>query len=118
AARLAGAFDNRRMLIGAQLIMAAGVALPALSHGVAPIMLAALAVGGTFVAMRMGCMQEARVIGKGHATGLIAALTAAFAFGQIVGPLSVSWLIGGDGGFFVAVFLVRAVCVRVGVTET
>jgi MFS family permease len=108
-ARLAGVLDNRRMLIGAQLIMAAGVALPAALHGIAPIMLAALAVGGTFMVITMVCMQEARVIGKGGATGLMAALTAAFAFGQIVGPLSVSWLIGPDGDFSAALYLASAV---------
>ena len=74
-------------------------------------MCAALAVGGTFVWITMVCMQEARVIGKEHATGLMAALTAAFAFGQIVGPLSVSWLIGADGDFSAALVLAGAVLV-------
>jgi len=110
-ARLAGVFDNRKVLIGGQLVMATGVILPAVGHGIVPIMLAALAVGGTFVAITMVCMQEARVIGKAHATGLIAALTAAFAFGQIVGPLTVSWLIGADGDFSRALYLASAVLV-------
>ena len=105
AARFAGFLGNRRVLIGAQVIMATGVALPAALHGIVPIMFAALAVGGTFMVITMVCMQEARVIDRGHATGLIAALTAAFAFGQIVGPLTVSWLIGADGDFSSALYL-------------
>lgn len=111
AARFISFFDRRRMLIGAQLVMAAGVALPAILHGIAPIMFAALAVGGTFMVITMVCMQEARAIGGSHATGLFAALTAAFAFGQIVGPLTVSWLIGADGGFSAALYLASAVLV-------
>ena len=109
AARFAGAVDNRRVLTGAQVIMATGVALPAVLHGIVPIMLAALAVGGTFMVITMVCMQEARVIGKAGATALMAALTAAFAFGQIVGPLSVSWLIGPDGAFSAPLYLASAV---------
>jgi predicted MFS family arabinose efflux permease len=109
ATELAGRIDNRRVLIGSQLLMAAGVVLPALLPGIAPIMVAALAVGGTFMVITMVCMQEARVIGGAHATGLIAVLTAAFAAGQIVGPLSVSWLAGAAGGFSAALLLASAV---------
>jgi predicted MFS family arabinose efflux permease len=108
-ARFARFLGNRQLLIGAQLIMAAGVALPATWHGIVPILLAALAVGGTFMVITMVCMQEARVIGKDHATGLIAVLTAAFAFGQIVGPLSVSWLLRADGNFSAPLYLASAV---------
>jgi MFS family permease len=116
AARFGGFIDNRRVLIGAQLVMAAGVALPAALHGIGPIMFAALAVGGTFMVITMVCMQEARVIARGSATGLMAALTAAFAFGQIVGPLSVSWLVGPDGDFSAALFLASAVLTAGAVT--
>ena len=62
-----------------------------------------------FMVITMVCMQEARVIGKGSATALMAALTAAFAFGQIVGPLSVSWLIGPDGDFSAPLYLASTV---------
>jgi hypothetical protein len=95
--------------------MAFGVALPVVWPGIAAIMLAALLVGGTFMVITMVSMQEARAIGGRNPTGLIAAMTAAFAFGQIAGPLSVSYTIGADGNFsaallFASLLLVAGAC--------
>jgi hypothetical protein len=46
----------------------------------------------------MAAIQEAKAIAGRHAIALVSALTAAFAIGQILGPMSVSLLIhlGGD----------------------
>jgi MFS family permease len=93
AAWLARVIANRRLWMASQFTMAAGVAVPVLWPGIAGIMLAALFVGGTFVVCTMVGLQEARLVAGSHATGLMAAMTAAFALGQVFGPLSVSYAI-------------------------
>jgi predicted MFS family arabinose efflux permease len=105
AAVRSGAIGNRRVWIASQLTMAFGVALPVIWPGIAAIMFAALFVGGTFMVITMVSMQEARAIGSRNPTGLIAAMTAAFAFGQIAGPISVSYTIGADGNFTIALLV-------------
>lgn len=90
---------NRRRWILGHLVMALGVALPVLWPGILAIMLAALLVGGTFMVITMAGMQEARYVAGPLATPLMAAMTAAFAAGQIVGPLSVSYMVGADADF-------------------
>jgi MFS family permease len=93
AAALARVMPNRRLWMVSQFTMAVGVAVPVLWPGIAGIMLAALFVGGTFVVCTMVGLQEARLVAGPHATGLMATMTAAFALGQILGPLSVSYAI-------------------------
>ncbi len=102
AAALQGAIGIRRSWIAGHVVMALGIALPVLRPGIAGIMLAALLVGGTFMVVTMAAMREARDAAGPHATGLIAAMTAAFAAGQIAGPISVSVLVGREGGFSAA----------------
>lgn len=87
AAAFAARIGNRRLIAASQLVMAFGVALPALVPGLAAVMISALCVGGTFMVITLAVMQEARAVGGANPTRLIAALTAAFALGQIVGPL-------------------------------
>jgi MFS family permease len=99
AAVLPQSLGNRRLWIGSQLLMAGGVALPVVWPGIAGIMLAALFVGGTFMVTTMVAIREAREVAGQQATGLIAAMTAAFAIGQIVGPISASFLVGRNGDF-------------------
>jgi Uncharacterised MFS-type transporter YbfB len=52
--------------------------------------IAACCVGGTFMVATMTGLQEARILAADHVSRLIAAMTAAFALGQIAGPLLVS----------------------------
>ena len=73
---------------------AAGVIMPALLPGPVGIVLAAVAVGGTFLVITMIGMQEALRVAPGRAASLMAAMTSAFALGQILGPLAVSALAG------------------------
>jgi len=82
--------------------MAFGVALPIVWSGIAPIMLAALFVGGTFMVITMAGLQEARAIGGAQAPQLMAAMTAAFAAGQVAGPLVVALLVRRPHGFALA----------------
>ena len=93
------ALGTRRLWIAGHLVMAAGVVAPALQGGIGTIMVSALLVGGTFTVITMAGFQEGRRVGGPHATRMIAAMASAFAIGQIVGPVGVSYTIGGDGSF-------------------
>jgi MFS family permease len=90
---------NRRLWALSQFVMAAGVAAPVLWPSMGGIMVAALLVGGTFMVSTMGGMQEAQIVAGPHATRLMAAMTAAFAAGQIAGPLLVATGVGPRGDF-------------------
>ena len=100
---LAGVFvtalGTRRLWIVGHLVMAVGVVAPVLRAGIGAIMASALLVGGTFTVITMAGFQEGRRTGGPDATRMIAAMASAFAIGQIVGPVAVSYTIGGDGGF-------------------
>jgi MFS family permease len=90
---------NRRLWTASHFIMAAGVALPVVWPHIAAVFLAALLVGGTFMVVTLAAMQEARRVAGSAATVLIAAMTASFAAGQIVGPLLVAYAFQGESGF-------------------
>ncbi|TMH95045.1 MAG: YbfB/YjiJ family MFS transporter [Betaproteobacteria bacterium] len=81
----------------AQLVMALGVVAPLAVHGLAGILVAALCVGGSFMVVTMTGMQEALRVAGPHAAQLMAAMTAAFATGQILGPVFASLLIEARG---------------------
>jgi hypothetical protein len=82
----------RRLWAAAQVVMAAGVLAPALRMSVATLLWCAVCVGGTFMVVTMTGIQEARRIAGATAPRLIAAMTAAFALGQLVGPFTVTSL--------------------------
>jgi MFS family permease len=100
--------SSRRLWFLCHFIMAAGVALPVLRSSLATVFLAALLVGGTFMVITLAAMQEAKRIAGADAPVLIAAMTAAFAAGQIAGPLSVTWLSGNDNNFSTALLIAAA----------
>ena len=109
-ALLSGRISNRAAWIASQLVMALGVAAPVISPSVGGIALAALCVGGTFVVMTMTGLQVARTVAGAQAPRLMAAMTAAFAAGQVAGPLVVSLLVGA-AGFGAALLIACAVLV-------
>lgn len=80
----------RRVCAASLLVMAVGVAAPAIDKGLGALIVSAVCVGGTFMVMTMAGVQEAQRLAPGNSTKLIAALTAAFALGQLAGPLIVS----------------------------
>ena len=80
-----------------QFVMALGICLPVIVPGLTSVMLAALCVGGTFMVITMAGMQEARAVAGPDATSLMAAMTTAFAVGQIMGPVVVSYSLAGGG---------------------
>ena len=69
--------------------MALGMAVAALRHDLAAVIVAALLVGGTFMVITQAGMVAARLAGA--AAPRAALMTAAFAAGQIVGLLLAAW---------------------------
>jgi hypothetical protein len=100
---------NRRLWAASQLLMAAGVALPALWHSMTAIILAGLLVGGTFMVITMAAVQAARAIAGPQPVGLLSAMTAAFAIGQLLGPLSARALLNTGGGLPSALLIASGV---------
>lgn len=89
----------------AQWVMAAGVLLPTVVPGLAGLALAALCVGGTFMLITLLGLQEVRQRAGAHARKWLAAMTAAFAFGQLCGPLMANALLGMGWTFDAALWL-------------
>jgi MFS family permease len=89
--RLGRGRGDRQVWRGAQALMALGMLAVAIWHHIAAVILAALLVGGTFMVITQAGMLAARR-GAGPAAPRAAAImTAAFAAGQILGPLLASW---------------------------
>ena len=107
---------NRRLWAMSHLVMALGVAAPMVWPSICGVLIAACLVGGTFMVNTMGGMQEAQIVGGPHATSLIAVMTAAFAAGQIAGPLLVTCTVGPDGDFSRPLLLACLLLVVSGVT--
>ena len=93
AAGLSKSLGNRRLWSLGHLVMACGVVLPVVWQGIIPIMLSALLVGATFTVITMAGFQEGRKVGG---VSMIAAMAAAFATGQIMGPLTVSSVVHAE----------------------
>jgi hypothetical protein len=78
----------------AQGAMAAGVLVPVLWQSPWALLVSATCVGGTFMIVTMAGMQEARRVAGATASRLMALMTAAFALGQIAGPITMA--VGGS----------------------
>ncbi len=86
-------FSDRQIWAASQTVMAAGLLLPAVHPHILTIIAAGLCVGGTFMIVTMTGMKEAhRIAPPDDAMRHIAAMTAAFATGQMIGPLLASAL--------------------------
>lgn len=109
---LSAHLSNRRIWALAHAVMAVGVATPVLLPGMAGIAISALCVGGTFMVATMAGMQEARALAPDRASQLIAAMTTAFALGQILGPLLVSLVSAWPNGM--GVLLITAALLLLG----
>lgn len=90
---------NRRLWAASHLVMALGVSAPVVWPTIGGVLVAALLVGGTFMVATMSGMHEAQIVGGPRATSLMAVMTAAFAAGQMVGPLLVSFTVGPRANF-------------------
>jgi predicted MFS family arabinose efflux permease len=87
AARRFGHANRLRVWAVGHLLMAAGVILPSVWLAPATIAIAALLVGSTFMVGTMIGMQEARARAPRNPTALLGLMTAAFAIGQLAGPV-------------------------------
>ena len=90
---------------GAQVVMAVGVSMPVMAPGLLGLVVAALCVGGTFMLITLLGLQEARHQGGANAQRLLAAMTAAFAVGQLTGPVAANLLLEMGWPFHSALWL-------------
>jgi hypothetical protein len=65
---------------------------PLMAANIGTLLFAAIAIGGTFMVLTTAGMQEAHRVAGNAAPRLMAAMTAAFAVGQLLGPIAVSVL--------------------------
>lgn len=79
--------DRLRVWAVSHVLMAGGVLLPSLWLSLTSIAVAALLVGGTFMVITLVGMQAARARAPINPTVILARMTAAFALGQLAGPL-------------------------------
>lgn len=77
---------NARTFALACLVEAFGVALSVLGSGAAAVLLAAVLLGGTFIAITAIGLVHARSLARGDPRRSIALMTAAFGLGQMIGP--------------------------------
>jgi MFS family permease len=87
ATRWLPAWPSHAVWAASQVVMAFGVLLHALLPNLLTTVLSAVCVGGTFMVATMAGIQHARQVAAERAPRLIAAMTAAFALGQLIGPL-------------------------------
>ena len=87
ATRWLPAWPSHAVWAASQLVMAFGVLLHALLPNMATTVASAVCVGGTFMVATMAGIQHARRVASDRAPRLIATMTAAFALGQLIGPL-------------------------------
>ena len=97
-----------------QIIMAVGTLLPALWQSLAGLMLSALMVGGTFMVVTIAGLQvAASQVTHYPKYNLSALMTASFAFGQLIGPLTA--LIATGKNIWLALLPVSAIVLLIGV---
>ena len=109
-------FDNVSLLgvwRVSQIIMAVGTLLPALWQSLAGLMLSALMVGGTFMVVTMAGLQvAASQVTHYPKYNLSALMTASFAFGQLIGPLTA--LVATGKNIWLALLPVSAIVLLIG----
>lgn len=87
-AQLGRFYSQLQIWLGAQVVMAIGVFMPVVWNSLAALLIAAICVGGTILSITAAGLQEAQVVvGPAAARKQMAAMTASFALGQLIGPL-------------------------------
>ena len=100
SAALQRRFSNRTMWGLSQVGMAIGLLLPVIFPHILSIVAAGLCVGGTFMVITMAGLREAhRIATPADAVHHVAAMTAAFATGQTIGPVFASALYDATASF-------------------
>lgn len=105
---------SRRVWAIGQFVMAIGVSTPVLFPSAGALLVAAVCVGGTFMVTTMAGMQEARRLAGADAPRWMAAMTAAFALGQLAGPLMVGVAVSSGASGMVGPSLVAAAVLSAG----
>lgn len=90
AARWGQRLSPRQLWTRAQWLLTAGVLAPVISINIATMLIAAMSVGGTFMVITMAGIKEMLRIDAPQGARGVGMMTAAFAVGQIAGPLTVS----------------------------
>ncbi|PWU27734.1 MFS transporter [Pseudomonas sp. RW407] len=90
---------TRRALAANLLVQALGVILPVLQHSAPAYLASALLVGGTFMGTPTIALPAARLAASKVRFNMLAAMTAVYGVGQIVGPLASSALYQLGGSF-------------------
>jgi MFS family permease len=102
AARFGHRLASWRLWTGAQWVLTAGVLAPVVSLNVVTLLIAAVCVGGTFMVITMAGIREVMRVGGPQASRGVGMMTAAFALGQIAGPMTVSLFAGSSSAFTIA----------------
>jgi MFS family permease len=102
AARFGRRLAPRLMWMGAQWVLAAGVVAPVVALNIVTLLFSAVCVGGTFMIITMAGIKEVLRVAGPQASRSVGMMTAAFATGQIAGPLTVSLLAGSSNAFSIA----------------
>jgi len=92
-------------LLAAYLVQGVAIVLPIVSGSPAAALAAALGFGGTFVGIAVLTVSLGGAIAPQNPTRMIGLLTAAFGFGQIVGPVLAGELAAHEGNFTLALEL-------------
>ncbi|MGE0586839.1 MAG: YbfB/YjiJ family MFS transporter [Flavobacteriaceae bacterium] len=82
------------------VVEAIGVALSVTTQTPALIILAAMLLGGTMMALTGAGFSHVREIATGSARRLFAVMTVSFSIGQVAGPIVAGWLHDLQGSFF------------------
>jgi hypothetical protein len=83
-------------------VLTAGVLAPVVSLNVVTLLIAAICVGGTFMVITMAGIREVMRVGGPQMSRGVGMMTAAFAVGQIAGPMTVSLFAGSSSAFTIA----------------
>lgn len=97
--RIAQRIDPYRAMIAAYLLEAVGVMAAVAGGSLPAVMLGAVLLGGTFMAITAVGLTTARELARGESGPTLGRMTAAFGLGQIVGPGLGGWLAERSGGF-------------------
>ena len=100
ATRWLPAWPARSVWAASQVVMAFGVLVHALAPNLVTTVASAVCVGGTFMVATMAGIQHARQVAAERAPRLIATMTAAFALGQLIGPLTIRGTPGNTGALW------------------
>ena len=105
--RLGGIATFRLALV----IEAGGVAISVLWDGVVGLILGALALGGTFMALTAMGFALARQRSGGQGRSILGVMTASFGLGQMIGPAIAGWLREATGSYTIPSLLAAAVLI-------